>query len=110
MDPQTQPGSPWVERIVPGRFDGKTVIVTGAGSGIGRATALRIAREGGRVIASDIVAERLDQLVADNPELALVPVAGDVSAEADVARIVAACEGAVHGLVNNAGIMDDFLP
>ena len=37
-----------------GRFAGKTVIVTGAASGIGRATASRVAREGGRVIAVDI--------------------------------------------------------
>ena len=110
MDPQLPTSSPWVERIIPGRFEGKTIIVTGAGSGIGKATALRIAREGGRVIVSDIVADRLDHLVAENPDLALVPVAGDVSNEADVARIVAACEGSVHGLVNNAGIMDDFLP
>lgn len=36
----------WVERVTPGRFDGKTVIVTGAGAGIGQATASRIAREG----------------------------------------------------------------
>src|SRR5690606_573288 len=35
----------WVERISDGRFTGKTVIVTGAGSGIGRATASRVARE-----------------------------------------------------------------
>ena len=44
----------WVERLDQGRFAGKTVIVTGAGSGIGRATASRIAREGGRVIAVDV--------------------------------------------------------
>src|SRR5690606_15891159 len=49
----------WVEKILPGRFAGKTVIVTGAASGIGKATASRIAREGGRVIASDIAAEKL---------------------------------------------------
>ena len=41
------------------------MIVTGAASGIGRATASRIAREGGRVIAVDISAEKLDELTAE---------------------------------------------
>jgi NAD(P)-dependent dehydrogenase (short-subunit alcohol dehydrogenase family) len=102
--------APWQERIVPGRFDGKTMIVTGAGSGIGRATALRIAREGGRVVVADIHQTRLDEVVAEHPDLALIPVAGDASNEDDIARMVAACDGIIHGLVNNAGIMDDFLP
>ncbi|MFX5760997.1 SDR family NAD(P)-dependent oxidoreductase, partial [Acinetobacter baumannii] len=43
-----------------GRFADKTIIVTGAGSGIGRATAHRIAQEGGRVVATDVIAERLE--------------------------------------------------
>ncbi|HEX3203007.1 MAG TPA: SDR family NAD(P)-dependent oxidoreductase, partial [Actinomycetes bacterium] len=52
MDDTTQP-------ITPGRFAGRTAIVTGAGSGIGRATAVRLAREGARVVAADISAGRL---------------------------------------------------
>ena len=50
----------WVETITPGGFDGTTVIVTGAASGIGRAVASRVAREGGRVIAVDISGDRLE--------------------------------------------------
>ncbi len=96
--------------FIPDRFRGKTVIVTGAGSGIGRATALRLGLEGARVIASDIVGERLDEVAVEHLELRLVTVAGDVSREETVDRLVAAAEGRVDGLVNNAGIMDTFLP
>ena len=104
------PDATWDEVITLGRFDGQTVIVTGAGSGIGKATALRIAREGGRVIASDISQPRLDDLVGANEHLDLVAVPGDVSEEVDVAKIVAASGGTVHGLANVAGVMDDFTP
>lgn len=100
----------WAEAITPGRFAGQTVIVTGAGSGIGKATALRIAKEGGRVVASDISKPRLDELVAQNTDLDIVPVAGDVSKEDDVRAIVAAAGTSVQGLANVAGIMDDFTP
>lgn len=100
----------WTEVITPGRFGSKTVIVTGAGSGIGRAVALRIAREGGTVVAADVSQERLDELVSQNPELALIAVAGDVSNPDDVAKTIAAADGSLYGLVNNAGIMDDFTP
>ncbi|MCW2692101.1 MAG: short-chain dehydrogenase [Mycobacterium sp.] len=92
------------------RFAGRTALVTGAGSGIGRATALRLAREGARVVAADVVAARLDELVAEAAELEIVPVAGDVTDPADVARIVAAADGRVDALANVAGIMDGFLP
>ncbi|ACL38756.1 short-chain dehydrogenase/reductase SDR [Pseudarthrobacter chlorophenolicus A6] len=100
----------WQENATPGRFSGRTVIVTGAGSGIGQATALRIAREGGRVIAADISKQRLDDLVADNPGLDLVPVAGDISTEETVAAVIAAAGGRVDALANIAGIMDNFAP
>ena len=52
-DGAADPG--WVETITPGRFRGKTVIVTGAASGIGRAVASRVAREGGTVVAVDLL-------------------------------------------------------
>ncbi|WJH25087.1 SDR family NAD(P)-dependent oxidoreductase [Pseudarthrobacter defluvii] len=100
----------WQEVVTHGRFAGKTVIVTGAGSGIGKATALRVAKEGGRVIAADVSKERLDELVEQNPGLDLVPVAGDISTEETVAAVVSAAGGRVDALANVAGIMDNFAP
>lgn len=94
----------------PGRFAGKTAIVTGAGSGIGKATALRLASEGARVVGSDISAERLDALVEENPGLEIVTVAGDVSSEETIAKLLEAAGGRVDALANVAGIMDGFLP
>jgi NAD(P)-dependent dehydrogenase (short-subunit alcohol dehydrogenase family) len=96
--------------FVPGRFAGSTAIVTGAGSGIGRATALRLAQEGARVVAADISADRLEELVAGFPDLDLVPVAGDIATEEGVQAMVAAAGGRVDALANVAGIMDAFLP
>jgi len=52
--PTEEPDTGWKEQLTAVRFTGKTVIVTGAASGIGRATASRIAREGGRVIAINL--------------------------------------------------------
>ena len=92
------------------RFAGKTIIVTGAGSGIGRATATRIAQEGGTVIATDVVAERLATLTEELAGLRVVTVTGDVAAADTITAIVDAAGGTVHGLANVAGIMDAFLP
>ena len=96
-----------------GRFTGRTIIVTGAGSGIGRATATRIANEGGRVVATDVVAERLDALRGDlvgRDGLDVVTVVGDVAAAATIDALIAAAGERIDGLANVAGIMDAFLP
>lgn len=92
------------------RFEGKTVIVTGAGSGIGRATAARLAHEGARVVATDVVAARLKDLAVELADFDVVTVTGDVAAPETIDAIAEAAGGKVDGLANVAGIMDAFLP
>ncbi len=89
-----------------GRFAGRTAIVTGAGSGIGRATTLRLAAEGARVVAADVVADRLADLSSEQ----ITTVAGDLTSQATIDAIIGACGGTLDHLANNAGIMDAFLP
>ena len=100
----------WVEKTTPDRFRGKTVIVTGAGSGIGRATASRIGREGGRVIAVDISTERLEEFAKEQKKSDITAVAGDITADATIAAIVKAAGARIDGLANVAGIMDNMTP
>ncbi|GAA2078210.1 SDR family NAD(P)-dependent oxidoreductase [Microbacterium hatanonis] len=102
--------SGWTEQTTPGRFTGKTVVVTGAASGIGRATASRIAREGGRVIAVDVSQERLDDFKATHPSSDIVVVRADITSQEDVDAIVAAAGQRIDALANVAGINDDFSP
>lgn len=106
----TVPHNSWTERITGGRFDGKTIIVTGAASGIGRAVASRIAREGGRVVAVDLSAEKLADFAGTFPDGSIVPVAGDITSADDIARIVATAGERIDGLANVAGLLDDFSP
>ena len=100
----------WVERIDNGRFTGKTVIVTGAGSGIGRATASRVAREGGRVIAVDISKERLDDVVVELAGADIVPVVANITDDTAITAILTAAGDRIDALANVAGIMDDMTP
>ena len=93
-----------------GRLEGKVALITGAGSGIGLASALAFAREGARVVAVDVDA-RAGESAAEQLRGAGAAahfVRADVSQGADCARMVAEAErafGALHVLFNNAGIM-----
>jgi NAD(P)-dependent dehydrogenase (short-subunit alcohol dehydrogenase family) len=92
------------------RHEGRVALVTGAASGIGRATALRLTREGACVVATDGNAEGLASLVAE--EDTIVTFAGDLRSSAFVDELVASAEavGPVQILANVAGIMDHFVP
>uniref|UniRef100_A0AAU3H2V3 SDR family oxidoreductase n=1 Tax=Streptomyces sp. NBC_01401 TaxID=2903854 RepID=A0AAU3H2V3_9ACTN len=92
---------------------GRSVIVTGAGSGIGRATALLFAKEGARIVIAD-VDDASAQAVAGEAERAggtAVTVIGDLRDQDVVDRVAATAVaefGRVDVLVNNAGIMDSM--
>jgi meso-butanediol dehydrogenase/(S,S)-butanediol dehydrogenase/diacetyl reductase len=81
------------------RLDGRTALVTGGGSGIGRAISRRFAAEGASVVVADVVGERAEETAA---EIGGRAVQADVTVADDVARMVEAA-GAVDVLVNNAG-------
>lgn len=88
-------------------LEGRTIVVTGAGQGIGKALAELSIALGGNVVAVDLNAETLQAAMAPLPQERVLAVVGSV-VDADLAaRAVAdavARFGAVHGLVNNAGV------
>lgn len=97
------------------RFEGKSVVVTGASSGMGRQIALDFAAEGATVVAVARRKERLEELAAQAESLPgkILVYAGDATKqEVNEGMIDLACKecGKLDILVNNAGVMDEFKP
>ena len=92
-------------------FAGQTIIVTGAGSGIGRSTALQLAARGAHVFVADIsdTANAVVEEITAAGGQATASI-GDISDQGVVDALVdaAVATGGRLGLVNNAGIMDRF--
>jgi NAD(P)-dependent dehydrogenase (short-subunit alcohol dehydrogenase family) len=90
------------------RFENKTVLVTGAGSGIGAATVRRLFDEGASIVAADVRKEAVDTVVsAFGGSDRMYGVCVDISNRDQVAAFVARAVqrfGTLHGLVNSAGI------
>ena len=100
---------------MPGRFDGKVIAITGAAGGIGRATAIRFASEGARLVLVDLAAAALreSQAAVEKAGAPALSVEADVTRLADVQRYAAAATerfGGIDGFFNNAGILGPVSP
>jgi NAD(P)-dependent dehydrogenase (short-subunit alcohol dehydrogenase family) len=95
------------------RLDGKTVLITGAGSGMGRVASALFAREGANIVGTDVNEAGLQataELVRQGGHGTMLALPGDVSNEDDVRGWVSEAlraYGALHVLYNNAGIFPD---
>jgi NAD(P)-dependent dehydrogenase (short-subunit alcohol dehydrogenase family) len=94
-----------------GRLDGKVAIVTGAASGIGRCSAMTMAREGAKVVVADRHGEGADAVAAEICAAGgdAVGCRADIAVEDDVRAMVDAAVsrfGALHVLHNNAALTD----
>ena len=92
-----------------GLMTGKTVVVTGASTGLGKASMATLAREGANIVASARTKDKLEAAVAEITAAggSAIAVAADMSDDAQVGRVIDAAVaefGRVDALVNNAGV------
>lgn len=97
------------------KLDNKVSVITGAGSGMGRAIAVLFAAEGSKVVATDINQERLEALSAEIKEKGgiVTTLISNIAQEEDIENMInmaVSTYGTLDILVNNAGIMDHFAP
>ena len=112
-------------RTIPPAYDapsallaGKTIVVTGAGAGIGRAAALAYASHGATVVLLGRTVEKLEAVydeieAAGHPQAAIFPLDLKTVSEAECESLAQALDeefGALHGLLHNAGILGDRRP
>lgn len=86
----------------PFTLEGKTILVTGASSGIGQATAIECSKMGAKVVVTGRNSERLQKTFSQLEGDGHLQVVADLNIEADIAHLVEICP-ALDGLVNNAG-------
>jgi len=96
-------------------LDGKTSVITGAGSGVGRAAANLFAKNGSSVVVVDVVPERVNQVVAEVKASGgkATGTVADLSTRPAVEKMVDDAQrslGRIDVLFNNAGIMDGVRP
>jgi NAD(P)-dependent dehydrogenase (short-subunit alcohol dehydrogenase family) len=101
--------------FMPGRFAGKTVIVTGSARGMGELAARRLAKEGANVVGVDILEELGASVIQEiNAEGgSAVFLGGDISEDAvcsAMVRLAVDTYGGLDGAINNAGVMDALFP
>ncbi|MEQ8197991.1 MAG: SDR family oxidoreductase [Clostridiaceae bacterium] len=98
-----------------GKLTDKVAVVTGAGSGMGKAISILYAKEGAKVVAADMNLDSIKAVVAEIESFGgkAMALAANVAKEDDVQNLIDAAVstyGTLDILVNNAGIMDNFVP